>query len=540
MQEQNLWKCHLTVEGILKRRIISPHIILSFILVVAFTLGAIGLDHGLPYFPHIDEYTKVYGAMKIAALHYKSPGWFGHPGSTLIYPLAFVYKVWASVSFGTPIWQKNPDLVVPLKERPTATGRLVETDAVVYYQIARRFNLLYFVVGIAVTYLVGMRTWDRRVALLAAWFMAITPTLLKYAHIARTDHAGLLFFMLGFLACFRLLSSREWYDYVIAGVAIGTAGSSRYFNLSLGATLILVHFLTGAHRERGHWKRLIVGLIAIGFGFLITSPAWIFHLERVYKDLVFHEMRPPLKPSLTLPGKLWWYLSFALPDVLTWPILLLAIAGVLLVWRERNKRATLLLFGFIMFVLTIAVPRLYEEHWLIPLIPIGLLFAAKALWTGIDALIARQGAVRWAKPVLILLLIAASIVPLKESIEHVYLMTQPDTRILAMEWIETNLPPGSRIVREMHTAPIPGDDFSVTFTWKLFRLGPFDETLAQQYDYFITSSVIYERVFGNTDLAPEIPEFYTRLFEHELVVEFKPDPWKTPGPTIRIYRMLES
>jgi len=60
----------------LKRRVVSPRaLILSFVLAVALTLGATGLDHGLPYFPK-------------------------------------------SVSYQIPIWQRNPHLAALLEQDP--------------------------------------------------------------------------------------------------------------------------------------------------------------------------------------------------------------------------------------------------------------------------------------------------------------------------------------------------------------------------------------------------------------------------------------
>jgi hypothetical protein len=72
----------------------------------------------------------------------------------------------------------------------------------------------------------------------------------------------------------------------------------------------------------------------------------------------------------------------------------------------------------------------------------------------------------------------------------------------------------------------------------------FDETLAPRYDYLVTSSDVYEFFFKLASLRSERVEsceeqakFYEELFENELIAEFEPDPWKTPGPTIRIYRI---
>jgi hypothetical protein len=349
--------------------------------------------------------------------------------------------------------------------------------------------------------------------------------------------------MLACLGCFRLLTSHKWYDYAIAGVVVGVAVSSRYFNLSLAATLIVAHVLSGAHHEPGHWKRLIAGLVAIGFGFLITTPAFIFFVEQVFRSLQ-REARAPVIP-LSILERLWWYLSFALPDALSWPIGLLAIVGAFLAQRARNKRAILLLVGSAAFLLTISAPRLYWQRWAAPLIPVSLLFAAGAFWTVVDRWKKQHpGFARWERPAAALLVIVLSLLPARESIRYLYTMTQPDTETLAAQWLAANAPPGSRIVREWSTAAIPSDDVSVTYSYFLSSLGPFDETLAHQYDYFVASSYAYEEFFQAAALRVENKEsyekqveFYRQLFKNELVAQFDPDPWKTAGPTIKIYHM---
>jgi hypothetical protein len=116
---------------------------------------------------------------------------------------------------------------------------------------------------------------------------------------------------------------------------------------------------------------------------------------------------------------------------------------------------------------------------------------------------------------------------------------------MAAQWIETNLPPNSRIARESRTGIIQADNLSVTSTYRLCcSLGSFDKTLTQQYDYFVTGESNYNQFFEAAEVDPEKAEvyteqivFYEKLFENELIAEFKPDPWKAAGTTIRIYRM---
>jgi len=216
----------------------------------------------------------------------------------------------------------------------------------------------------------------------------------------------------------------------------------------------------------------------------------------------------------------------------------MAIVGMgVTAWRRQNKKASLLVFAFVVFLLTITVPSLYWNRWIIPVIPLGLLFGARAVWLGIDGLVNyRPHLARASKLGAALLIVLLSAMPLKETMQQAYLLTRPDTRTLATEWIIAHVPAGSKIVRERYTGFIPDDDFSVTFSYYLYDLGPYEPRLNGQYDYFVASSYAYGRFFAAGDLSREQVTFYERLFDDELVAEFEPDAWQRPGPTIRIFQ----
>jgi hypothetical protein len=211
-------------------------------------------------------------------------------------------------------------------------------------------------------------------------------------------------------------------------------------------------------------------------------------------------------------------------------------------WQRQNKKAIMLAFGLLVYVLTISVPGLYWERWIIPIIPLGTLFAARLVWTLVDTLVKRRYYQTWpASLIAVLVILTLSIIPLKETIQQACLMTYPDTRALATEWIGSHVPAGSRLVRERYTAFIPDDQISVKFSYYLYELNEddSDQTL-NHYDYAVASSWAYRRFYKAPALYPEEVTFYDRLFENELVAEFQPDPWKRPGPTVRIYHLARN
>ena len=69
-----------------------PWIVLALTL-LALLVNIWGIRKDLPYIPENDERKFVQAAVRIAASGSPNPGWFGHPGSTVIYPAAAAYRV---------------------------------------------------------------------------------------------------------------------------------------------------------------------------------------------------------------------------------------------------------------------------------------------------------------------------------------------------------------------------------------------------------------------------------------------------------------
>ncbi|HKA94613.1 MAG TPA: hypothetical protein VKE97_12490, partial [Acidimicrobiia bacterium] len=79
------------------------------IMVLSFGLEIWAVSHDLPY-SGVDEPTFVRPAVHMAATGDLDPHWFGHPGSTTIYPLAGIYHGWDAVAHGGPVFSADPGL----------------------------------------------------------------------------------------------------------------------------------------------------------------------------------------------------------------------------------------------------------------------------------------------------------------------------------------------------------------------------------------------------------------------------------------------
>src|SRR5512143_49438 len=67
------------------------HGVIAAIMLAALPLYLWGIRRDLPIRCEIDEPPFVQAARRIVATGSLNPGWFGHPGSTVIYPLTAAY-----------------------------------------------------------------------------------------------------------------------------------------------------------------------------------------------------------------------------------------------------------------------------------------------------------------------------------------------------------------------------------------------------------------------------------------------------------------
>src|SRR6266480_6092631 len=88
------------------------------IMVLSIGLECWAVTHDLPY-PGVDEPVFVEPAVHMAATGDLNPHWFGHPGSTVIYPLAGLVHAWDALAHHGPILTSNAALTTRIQRSPT-------------------------------------------------------------------------------------------------------------------------------------------------------------------------------------------------------------------------------------------------------------------------------------------------------------------------------------------------------------------------------------------------------------------------------------
>ena len=444
---------------------------LAAVLALAAALRIVGVRYGLPYsFLNPDESNIVPRAWGIAHGHGLDPHFYDYP-SLSMYVLAPLQALYGHVSFGA----------------------------------ARAVAIVLGLGGVAATWWLGHRAYGRGAALVGAGTVAVATTHVAYSRTAVTDVPMTLAVT---CALALMLSARlEW-----AGVAIGLAAAFKY----PGAVALVPLAVAG---WRQWWALARAAALAVA-AFVVGTPFVLVHAGDAW-DATSHVNRLARAGWLGFEGDP--PTPFAYVDRL-WgavgPVLALGLLGLLVaLWRRR--RADLVLASFaIAYWLTLMPQRAHFDRYVLPLVPVLGVLAAR---------------VRVAAPLALILLV----VPLVWSIGDARRLTRTDARVVARARIVAALPPRATVAADPSSPPLdrrvldlqlPGPGRVTDPNRSLARLRSLG------IDYVLVTGAITDRVLAAGSRYPYERRFYEALARLRPVVDVEPGHGLT-GPWVRLYRI---
>ena len=406
-----------------------PAVLLA-ILILAAVLRWWGWDYGLPHpMARPDEEITLEAAYQMFAS--------GNPDPvSLPYPSFIVYLDVAALS----LYYKVGEFLGRYDRRLDMLFDMVVLRPRFHYRVARTVNLVFGVATVALVYLLATTTFQtRNTGWLAALLLGTSLLHVIYSRFATVDVVTTFLATAAVLFAVRAASSSKTSSYVVAGMFAGLAASSKYNAAVVVSALILpvVAVLFGGEakeRARSLSNLAVAGLVTV-LVFAVTSPFVVLHYEEVYR-FVTHMGRVLTDAPDELA--LWVHLRDTFPRGLGWPFFAAAVVGLGRAgWRRRPEDLALVGFAVVYFA-AIAGARIVYPRYVLPLIPVLAAFAAESsVW-----LAARFRHRAAATAVLTVLLVVPS---LASSVRFDRLAARTDTRLLATEWIEENLPKRSKI-----------------------------------------------------------------------------------------------
>src|SRR3954454_463753 len=402
-------------------------IAVAVLMAGALVLRLWGASHGLPYAYNADE--NAHFVPKAIGLfgHSWNPDYFVNPPA-FTYLLHVIFAVWSGGGDGVP--------------------RRFATDPSDVFLFARVIVAICGTVGVGLLYIAGARLFDRRVGLLAAALMAVAFLPVFYSHLALNDVPTLIGVTLALVGVGGIVRRGARIDYVVAGVGLGLGCATKYT-----AGIVLLPLVAAAlGRGRSALPRLaLAGAIALAV-FVIANPYALLDFS-TFREGLNHQSTAADevggKLGLTQRSGVWYYL-WTLTWGLGWvPALAAAGGAVILAW-ERPRLFWVLVPAPVLFLLFMGTQGRYFGRWLLPVFPIVCLVAAFAALRAVDALSERRPVLR---PTLIALAAAALCVQgLIYSIHGDLVLSRPDTRNIAREWLVEHAP-AAKIVVEPGVVP---------------------------------------------------------------------------------------
>jgi hypothetical protein len=491
--------------------------------ITALVLDVWGVGGDLPYLPDVDEPIFVNAAVHVASGHL-APGWYGNPGSTVIYPLAALLRGWYAL--------QDPASILHLSA-PALTAHLA-ADPSVPYVLGRLISVFYGVAAIVPMWLIARQLMGALGLGLALLLVSVTPIVVAYSQLLRTDTAGVFFFLLTLALVLRAARSNGARWWIAAGASLGLAIGTRYFMAALGLPFLVA--LVAAGRPgwggvRPSLRTAVAAVAAIPISFAACSPGLVLHLGRVVADLRFEARTvQPGADGLSPLGNFGWYVGTVLPATAGLVVLLLAVVG--LVWAARRKplAAAILAAGAVGYLAAASASPLHWDRYIIPALPIVAIFAGVAL----DAILRAPRTIRPARAAIAVALTAVLVLPPAATVVAAdQLRSAGTTRSVATAWAEATLPSGALVCEEMYT--FYGGRLNAFRIFALANLS-LAEYRAKGCAYLVTSSAMSSR-FTDAARYPRESAFYRDLpSAGPRIASFAPSPSRA-GPIIEVYEL---
>ena len=549
----------------------------ALLFVAALGLRLWGIGFGLPFAYHVDE-----------AISNDFTRAFRESGLRAAGPHFSVQKLLVIAQH-----------VVVEALRPLPTGLLpdpfvlsLNSEPASYAVLARLTSAMFGAATVVPVFLLGRRLWNRQVGLLAALFLSVCFLHVRDSHYGTPDAVVAFFAVTAALACVRLVDRRSYGRYAAAGLAVGIAVGTKLLAWPLFALLAAFHDDDRPRRAGvGGWTDRLWGTVrspriwlAAAIGGLVvvaSNPQAIFDWPAFYA--FWSEVRAlgarggMDRLYLDAPGPLAGYAT-SLRWAMGGPLLAASLLGT--VWALRASAARrLFVFPLLTLVFMVLPGNIFMARYLMSLLPF-LLLGAAALVSDLHARAPGGRAARLLVAAGVCALLVAE--PLLASVRHDILLTRPDTRTIAKQWIEEHIPADSVIMLEFwnFSPPLASAAKSVPLSTRSYDVltrgayglsdlsdyfGPskgaatLDDYVGLGVEYIVANSYSWGSRLLNGDEDAAKRSFYRSLDEQaELVATFSPfregttvprvfdetygpaihlSRYVRPGPVLKIYRL---
>ncbi|NHZ70462.1 MAG: phospholipid carrier-dependent glycosyltransferase [Proteobacteria bacterium] len=487
-----------------------------FVIIVATVIRLWGVSWGLPYTYHADEPVNLTRTLDMLQRRSVDPEFYNYP-PFFYYVEAGGQLAYYGVGSLTGEFSSIDDISLP-EPQTLANGRLGNPNSLL---AGRMISLALGIGAVGIVFVSIMAvTGSMSGAVVGSLLLALGPLAVRQTRFMTPDGLATFFVAAVLALSFFIYRRSRMLHYVLAGIAIGLAGSSKYHVAVVAVAVVVAHVMRTRTRFYRDPKIYIAGAIALGT-FLATSFVIFFDLAAFWAEFAWKQGAYSGSGGSGAES-LWFYLQVVGAEA--GPLLLLIPFGFLML---RTRGETIIAVAFaVVYLLVIALFVLrFERHVLpaLPAIAMGVGFGVTGLLDVLRAWMSDRPPVEGQLIVgtaMLGLLVAAS-VPLTSTFSDGQRYSS-DERADARTFVNS-LPVGSRILVDGYSPFVDPGRFDVVPTGFVVT----DTSDPRQYDYVTVAELGSGRFTDDPATYPiQASRFDERFASFCTVGFFAGPPWQ--------------
>ncbi len=514
------------------------------LVVFGLALRIWGVNFGLPYLEHVDEWTVAERALHVMQSGSFDPYDYQHPGLTENDRQAFTYPTLTtylqtgvfSLRFLLGVGSGQYDGTSILSDPATKNN---------FYLWGRALTAIIGAGTVWLVYLLGRQAYSRAAGLIAALFLTFFYLHVLNSHWLTTDVPSGFMVLLPFLFILPVLEGREDRKfYLMAGFTAGLAVATKYNNALILAPLLLAHLLSRPARNWINWN-ITLALAAVLAGFTAGAPFVFWHFPQFLTDLAAIVKHYQITGHIGYEASDNWlqYVSFMMAENAV--VVLLGLGGIALAAARHSRRDLVLLAFPLLTYLQLSAYKVNFSRNLMPIIPFLVIFAGLFLASGFKWLLAcwpdhKLNDIRLTNLALGGLAALAVLSPALAIWRYDAYNAQPTNRARATAWIEQNLPRGAKLWLEpFSTDLLPRSNYRLDGGQGALSNPP-EWYRANGYHYLALSEAYYKEASESGNAV--VRAGYRALTEGpypagmELAQDFKKNSTDRPGARIVVLK----
>ncbi len=422
-----------------------------FLLAASLLVRLWGIWYGLPYSYWIDEYHEVLRALELGS------GGFNFKRTTkggFYLLLFFEYGLYYVVLKLAGAVQTTADF-----------ARQFVADPTVFYLMGRATATFFGSLTVVAIFGLARKAFSPTAGLLAALFLAF-----NVLHVDLSRHIGVdvpmtLFATLALYFGLKVAAAGRRSDYLLAALFAALATTTKLPGILLLLPLLIAHAYA-VTRSDGHLRiwiaspRLWLAIALFLLVWIATNPgivdmAWLNLIDPAPSVVDAGEKGNAGEVDERIEGRPNLYLFYlgAMAGAMGWPLFAIGMFSLgYAAWKRTPPDVMLLSYALVNYLVFAGTSSetLYFPRYTLPIIIVVTALAGRTV-------VELAGRIPQRRTVIAVVAVACVGWPLARTIVNAEALAHPDSRTIAKEWIEANIPAGSRVLIEgMKITPIKG------------------------------------------------------------------------------------